>query len=124
MSWKNLLASMLRRQTLDNLKTISVSEFSSGLREGGCQVIDVRNPEEYAAAHVEGAKLSPLDGFDASEVLVAGDDSDHTIYVLCKAGGRAQKAAELLAPVTQKNICVVSGGTDACIEAGLAINRR
>ncbi|NVJ69062.1 MAG: rhodanese-like domain-containing protein [Alphaproteobacteria bacterium] len=119
MSLKQLVAKLLGKKTLENLKQISVEEF---LKEHGeeCNscVIDVRSPEEHAACHVEGVRLFPLPDLDVPHVLKECGDSDGPIYVLCKAGGRAMKAAEQMAPHTTRDVVVVTGGTDACVAAG------
>ncbi len=80
----------------------------------GTPVLDVREPDEYAEGHVPGAPLIPLatvpDRLD--EIPVGGE-----VLVICKAGGRSRKAAELLREqgVDAVNI---AGGTMAWIEAG------
>lgn len=112
-----LLASMRRDSAMKNLKQVSVEEFLQA-HTGDAIVIDVRNPDEYAVVHVEGAQLYPLPELEPDAVLSACGGGDKPIYVLCKAGGRARKAAEKLAPLTSREICVVAGGTDACVEAG------
>lgn len=85
-------------------------------------VIDVRTEAEYAACHVEGAKLYPLQDFNVADVLTDAGNA-RTIYVLCKAGGRAKQAAEKLVAATDRTISVVSGGTDACVTIGVPHRR-
>lgn len=82
-------------------------------RDPNLFVIDVRTAVEHAACHVDGAKLYPLQTFSPKEVLNAVGERDQ-IFVLCKSGGRAKKAADSLAEATDKEVFVVVGGTDAC----------
>lgn len=103
---------------MENLKTISVEDFGQSYLKDDIFVIDVRTQEEYAECHVKGARLYPLGGFVVQDILSAAGSCDGPIYILCKAGGRARKAAELIAPQTQREVCVVAGGTDACIDLG------
>lgn len=106
---------------MTNLKTISVADFEQVCRGPSAPVmIDVRSTEEYAACHLEGAELYPLNCFDPATVLEAtATGTDTPLYILCKAGGRAKKAAQQLAPYTRHPVYVVEGGTDACVAAGL-----
>jgi len=85
-------------------------------------VIDVRTAAEYAACHVDGAKLYPLQEF-RPEAIVQASGSHDQIFVLCKGGGRAKKAAEQLAVATDKAVFVVVGGTDACETLDMKIVR-
>lgn len=85
-------------------------------------MIDVRDPAEFAAGHVESARLFPLDDLQPEKVVAAlGVQPEQTIYILCKSGMRAGKAADKFRAKGIPNICIVKGGTDACIEAGLTV---
>ncbi|WP_417463958.1 rhodanese-like domain-containing protein [Kordiimonas sp.] len=87
-------------------------------------VIDVRTEAEYAACHVHGAKLYPLQDFNPVSVLAAADKAgaDAPIYILCKGGGRAQQAgAKLVAAGSAHPVVVVQGGTDACAALGMPV---
>ena len=57
------------------------------------QLIDVRQPDEYDFARIEGAKLIPL-----GELVKRMDElnADRETVVHCKAGGRSAKAIEAL----------------------------
>ncbi len=108
---------------MNNLKKIPAAEFKELRGKNGARhVIDVRTGAEYTACHVQGAKHYPLQDLAPGEVLQGVGGNDEPIYVLCKAGGRAQKAAEVLAPTTTRDIVVVEGGTDACVACGVAVN--
>jgi rhodanese-related sulfurtransferase len=81
-------------------------------------IIDVRTPVEFAEVHVPQARNEPLDKFNAGAVA-----KDKPVYLLCRSGQRATKAAEQLAAVGHSEALVVEGGTHAWIEAGLPVNR-
>ena len=110
-------------QTSAMPSNISASDLDALLKSNCApHVIDVRNPSEFAAVHVESARLFPLDDLQPEKVLAAlGVQPDQTLYILCKSGMRAGKAAEKFRAKGISNICVVEGGTDACVEAGLAV---
>ena len=95
------------------------------LRAGGAAVelLDVRTPGEFAAAHVPGAKLVPLDDLDAAVFLKQRVASSKPIYVLCQSGGRARKAIDKFQRAGFNGCVLVEGGTQAWIDAGLPVNR-
>lgn len=80
----------------------------------GTPVIDVREPDEYVDGHVPGAPLIPLATVPhrVSEVPSQGE-----VLVICKSGGRSQRAAEFLRAqgIDAVNI---AGGTTGWIDAG------
>jgi rhodanese-related sulfurtransferase len=83
-------------------------------RSAGAPLIDVREHDEFAAAHVEGAHHIPL-----GEVVdrLAEVPSGRPVYVICARGGRSAKA------VTHYrgqgiDAVNVSGGMTGWIEAG------
>ncbi|NNE66298.1 MAG: hypothetical protein HKN33_07005 [Pyrinomonadaceae bacterium] len=72
------------------MKEISVAELKDKLDSGEeIELIDVRMPNEYEFARIEGAKLIPL-----PEILKRMEeiDSNKEIVVLCKVGGRSARA--------------------------------
>ena len=93
---------------------ISIDELAAALAGGLIPLVDVRQPEEYEAGHVPGAKLIPLADVVArvGEIPVNGP-----VYVICQSGSRSQRAADYL-----RNVGIeaynVAGGTKAWVEAG------
>ncbi len=76
------------------MQEISVSELKARLDAGDeIQLIDVRQPDEYAVASIEGAKLIPL-----GEVFARMGEIDpaRETVVMCKMGGRSARAIEAL----------------------------
>jgi len=76
------------------MEEISATELKSRLDAGDdIEIIDVRQPDEYAFANIAGAKLIPL-----GEVIARMDeiDSSKTVVVQCKMGGRSARAIEAL----------------------------
>jgi rhodanese-related sulfurtransferase len=92
---------------------IDIGELAR-VRADDVPLIDVREPDEYTAAHVPGARLIPL-GTVADDVDQV--PTDGTVYVICAKGGRSYKAAEFYR-AQGIDAVNVAGGTTAWIEAG------
>lgn len=92
---------------------IDVAELAR-LHAGGIMLVDVRETDEYAQAHVPGADLVPL-----STVPDALDrvPREGTVYVICARGGRSLRAAEFYR-AQGIDAVNVAGGTLAWIDAG------
>lgn len=92
---------------------IDVDELATR-RQDGAPVFDVREPDEYADAHVPGAVLVPLatvpDHLDRFP-------KDGPVYVICRSGGRSRKAVEFLR-ANGVDAVNVAGGTQAWLAAG------
>ena len=90
----------------------------------GLPLLDVRTPVEFAEVHVPQARNEPLDQFNPAQLFGTGGlAKDQPVYLLCRSGARAAKAAEKLARAGLANGVVVTGGTLAWIEAGLPVER-
>ena len=76
------------------VEEISAVELKKMLDDGeDFQLIDVRQPDEYAFAKIEGAKLIPL-----GEIIsrMGELDSNKEVILHCKMGGRSARAIEFL----------------------------
>ncbi len=93
--------------TVQSLQKV-VGEKSSFL------LLDVRQPEEYAESHIEGATLIPL-GQLPDQYL--GLPKDKTLVVYCRSGKRSDKATAFLLDHGYKNAVTLSGGINAWIES-------
>jgi len=85
-------------------------------------VIDVRSPREYQAAHVPGARLLPLNTL-TREAVQNGRSShgDSPVYLICWSGARSAAACARLAGQGLNNVVNVEGGTRAWQQAGLPV---
>ena len=92
--------------------TISAAEAAARVREGGSvSVIDVRTGGEYAAEHVPGTHLIPLD-----QVVARADEiraAPAPRLLLCRVGNRAAMARDALAPLGISGLSVIDGGIEA-----------
>lgn len=76
------------------MQTITAPELKARLDAGeNIQIIDVRQPDEYAFAKIEGSKLIPL-----GEIIsrMSELDENRETVVHCKMGGRSARAIEAL----------------------------
>ncbi len=69
--------------------------------------IDVRQPEEYRAAHIPGALLIPLGEL---EQRLAEVPRDRDVVVVCRSGGRSTRACGLLSGHGYERIRNLQGG--------------
>ena len=91
---------------------VTVQEMKNALSkpELGIKVIDVREPEEYQIAHVEGVSLFPL-----SQLAQRFQELDpgQSYYIHCKVGARSLRAVEFLRQQGFKQVKSVRGGITA-----------
>ncbi|MBM3551278.1 MAG: rhodanese-like domain-containing protein [Alphaproteobacteria bacterium] len=83
------LGSLLSKLAGGGAPTIEHEDFCRVVADKSCSIIDVREPHEYGAGHVPGAKNMPLSNFDPTK-LPKGD-----VILICQAGGRSAKALAL-----------------------------
>lgn len=84
----------------------------------GVPLIDVREPDEFAAAHVPGAVNLPMSTIvDHLDELPA-----EPFDVICQAGGRSARVVEALT-ARGHDATNVEGGTGEWINAGYPVER-
>jgi rhodanese-related sulfurtransferase len=87
---------------------------------GPCQAIDVREAGEYETERIDGTRLAPLSVFERHlEAL----DRARPVYVVCRSGNRAHKAADRLLTLGWHDVHVVEGGLLAWTAAGHPVRR-
>jgi rhodanese-related sulfurtransferase len=91
----------------DNIPQYTVHELKDILKNKSAYVIDVRTPEEYAAGHIPGVPLHPLQEID--EWSKALDPKASYVFV-CRSGGRSQKAALYLRSCGFEQVANFDGG--------------
>jgi rhodanese-related sulfurtransferase len=93
-----------------NYETITPAELQERRERGGkVLLIDVREPEEYELAHVEGAHLLPLSRFNE---WGASLDPEAETIVMCHHGIRSAQVCAYLARQGFKNLSNLEGGID------------
>ena len=97
---------------------VGVEEVHDALERGeAVTVVDVREPDEWEAGHVPGAKLLPrgLLEYKAAEEL---PDKNARVVVHCALGGRGALAAKSLKEMGYTNVANMDGGVKAWREKG------
>lgn len=103
------------------MKTISPVELQKLLTtQPALPVIDVRTPVEFAEIHVPQARNIPLDELKPGSLQLS---KDQPVYLLCRSGQRATKAAEKIMREGFVQAIVIEGGTLAWIDANLPVTR-
>lgn len=95
---------------------ISPHELAAALQAGDCQLLDVREPVEYAESHITGAKLLPLGQIESRSAEI---DRARAILVMCQAGKRGAAAADKLHALGFDEVRNLEGGLLAWKAAGL-----
>jgi molybdopterin/thiamine biosynthesis adenylyltransferase/rhodanese-related sulfurtransferase len=94
---------------------VSVHDMKKALDDCtlGVKVVDIREPSEYAAAHIPGVMFLPL-----SELQLRLDELDpkQTYYIHCRSGGRSMKLVQFLKQNGFENVKSVAGGIHAWVD--------
>ena len=97
---------------------IDVDELAARMAAGAV-VVDVREPGEYAAAHVPGTRLIPMGELGAR---IDELERDRTIHLICATGNRSGAVSRALEQAGYDAVNV-AGGTDAWMRSGRPVER-
>lgn len=103
----------------DAIRTVSGAEAEALIAQAENYVIvDVRTPEEFAAAHVAGAINIPVETIADAPAALA--NKDQTIFLYCRSGNRSAQAAGKLAQLGYTDLVDFGGlsGWPGEVEAG------
>lgn len=93
---------------MESITTAELRTLLNGNYEG--LLIDVREPDEYAIASIEGARLIPLQTLPEQLDTLP---KDREILIHCKSGRRSARAVEFLLENGYTHVKNVSGGIDS-----------
>jgi rhodanese-related sulfurtransferase len=97
---------------MGKLMTMTPIELKARLDKGDdLRVIDVREADEWAIAHLPQAELIPLSKFQ--QMATPQLDPDETIVLYCHHGMRSARAQSYLKGQDYKNVLNLTGGIDA-----------
>jgi rhodanese-related sulfurtransferase len=85
---------------------IEVPEIPAAAVPGGAWLLDVREPDEWAAGHVPQATHIPLGQLGARTAELP---QDREIYVICRSGARSARAAQALNSAGWQAVNVAGG---------------
>ncbi|MBN8756462.1 MULTISPECIES: rhodanese-like domain-containing protein [Variovorax] len=85
-------------------------------------LVDVREPEEFAAGHMIGAKNVPLNQLE-EKLTGAVKNKTVPLLLVCATGARAQRAVAVAKKLGYEQAQAVAGGLKAWKEANLPVEK-
>src|SRR5579859_4601768 len=114
-----LIWPLLRRTT--GGPWVSTAQATHLINREDALLVDVREPGEFGAGHILGARNVPLARIDGSGDLAKRKDKPVIVY--CEGGERAAKAAAALRKLGFSRVVNLNGGLPAWQQAGLPIQK-
>ena len=102
------------------VRPVTAQQAQELVTAGGVDVVDVREPHEWATGHLPGARLVPLAKLRADP---AGAELGAKVLFVCERGGRSAQAAQLAEALGGHEVFSLDGGTAAWRAAGLPIEQ-
>jgi rhodanese-related sulfurtransferase len=100
---------------------VNTAEATHLINREDALVVDVREPGEYAAGHILGAKSVPLSRLDDGDLAKR---KERPVIVYCDTGERASKAIAGLKKQGFARVVNLTGGIKAWQQAGLPIEKK
>jgi rhodanese-related sulfurtransferase len=100
------------------LHKLSPQEVQTRLAAGRAVLVDIREADEFARAHVRGALSQPLSALEQAHLTV---DPGTDVIFTCRTGMRTAGACDRLAARVESDAYVLDGGLDAWSKAGLPV---
>lgn len=97
------------------MNEISPAEAQQRMSQGAV-LVDVREPNEYAEVHAQGARLLPLSSFEQEYAALP---QDAELIMICRSGARSEQAGQYLLERGYGNVTNLTGGTLAWVQSGL-----
>jgi len=115
---------MLNR-LVDGMKEPSAPEATVGEAvrahaQGSAQIVDVREPEEWAEGHIPAAIHIPLDDLAAR---VSELDPNQPVITVCRSGRRSLTGADMLLRTGFTDVKSLAGGMVEWADAGHPVDR-
>lgn len=110
------------RASHPNVEVVSPQSFSTMLSQADscAYLLDVRKPDEFAQAHIDGAHLLNWLDTDTFKLRAPDIDKSKTIFIYCRSGRRSNAAASYLASLGYK-VVDMDGGILAWQKANLPV---
>lgn len=115
----------------EHIREISIDDLALIAGKEEAVVIDVREPAEYAAGHVEHSvnlprgilefqltSLPQVASASCAPEVALEQLSKAPVYLICRSGGRSALAALSLQNMGFNDVYSVAGGMNAWVEAG------
>jgi rhodanese-related sulfurtransferase len=95
------------------MKRMSYEEIAAKRAQDDMRILDVREQDEYNEVRVKDVELFPLSRLQRGELPEA---DSREVAVICRSGGRSQRACEILEEAGWPECINVEGGTLAAID--------
>jgi len=93
------------------MKNITVDELKAKMDRGeNINLVDVREPHEFAEGYIAGGKLVPLGKVQTMQVEELEDMKDEEVIVYCRSGRRSMMACMMLDTLGFKDTYNLEGG--------------
>jgi rhodanese-related sulfurtransferase len=102
--------------------SVGTSEAVRLINREKAVLIDVCEPNEFAAGHAAGARNVPLASLETSKELPS--NKALPLVLMCASGSRSKRAAATLKKLGYEKAVAVAGGTAAWREASLPIDKK
>lgn len=97
---------------------LSPAQAGAQLATGRALLIDIREADEFARAHIVGSRSQPLSTWARADLVI---DLETDIIFTCRSGARTAGACDRLAVRVTGRAFVLDGGIDAWAKAGLPV---
>jgi len=103
-----------------SLKKVDAATVKTWIDAGDAVLVDVREPNEHAAEHVQGSHLVPLSELDRHDLKHLGKSK---VVFHCKGGMRTTANAGRLAAACEGELYELTGGIEGWKKAGLPVKQ-
>ena len=103
--------------------SVSAMQATQLINREDALVLDVREPGEFGAGHILGAKNVPASRIESSGAEIAAKRKDKPVIVYCDTGNRGSKAISALKKQGFARVSNLSGGIGAWQQAGLPVEK-
>lgn len=100
------------------LHKLTPQDVQTRLAAGKAVLLDIREADEFARAHIPGARSQPLSAWEQAHLTI---DPDADVVFTCRTGMRTAGACDRLAARVSGDAFVLDGGLDAWAKAGLPV---
>jgi rhodanese-related sulfurtransferase len=119
---KDLTVADFKAEAFKNITQISPVDAKALFDKGGVVFVDVREPDEFKAGHIPGAKSIPRGTIEWMVPKKISDDKNASIVVYCEHGSRGALATYTLVQMGYKNVKNLEGGRAAWVKAGCPVD--
>ncbi|MBF7074287.1 rhodanese-like domain-containing protein [Glaciecola sp. MH2013] len=103
-----------------NYENVSVAQVKQWVDSGEAELVDVREPAEFANHHIEGATLLPLGKIAANDLPA----NDKKVVIYCQKGARGNSACMKLTKENESiTVYNLMGGIEAWSKEGHAVKK-